>query len=98
MDPSVLERLGLRPVARPQGRERAERAVAARSLMYLFLVGALVAGAALAADLSPAVDHARIALRSEERRVGKECRSRWSPNHQQKTTSIFPVRLSGPSH
>ena len=23
----------------------------------------------------------RIALRSEERRVGKECRSRWSPYH-----------------
>ncbi|HEX8648869.1 MAG TPA: GGDEF domain-containing protein [Thermoleophilaceae bacterium] len=62
MDPSVFERLGLRPVARPQGRGTAERAVAARSLMYLFLVGALVAGAALAADLSPAVDHARIAI------------------------------------
>jgi diguanylate cyclase (GGDEF)-like protein len=62
MDPSALERLGLRPVARPQGRDRAERAVAARSLMYLFLVGALVAGAALAAELSPAVDHARIAM------------------------------------
>src|SRR2546429_9422298 len=25
--------------------------------------------------------HARIAPRSEERRVGKECRSRWSPYH-----------------
>src|SRR5207253_8936547 len=25
-------------------------------------------------------------LRSEERRVGKECRSRWSPYHQQKKT------------
>ena len=24
---------------------------------------------------------ARIAIRSEERRVGKECRSRWSPYH-----------------
>ena len=62
MDPSVLERLGLRPAARPQGRDRAERAVAARSLMYLFLVGALVAGAALAGGLSPAVDHVRIAV------------------------------------
>ncbi|HEX8744625.1 MAG TPA: GGDEF domain-containing protein [Thermoleophilaceae bacterium] len=62
MDPSVFERLGLRPSARPQGRERAERAVAARSLMYLFLVGAIVAGAALAAHLSPAVDSARIAV------------------------------------
>ena len=26
-------------------------------------------------------DHAEIAARSEERRVGKECRSRWSPYH-----------------
>ena len=26
-------------------------------------------------------DGATIALRSEERRVGKECRSRWSPYH-----------------
>jgi diguanylate cyclase (GGDEF)-like protein len=62
MDPSVLVRLGLRPSARPQGRDRAERAVAARSLMYLFLVGAIVAGSALAAQLSPTVDQARIAV------------------------------------
>ena len=27
------------------------------------------------------VDHARARSRSEERRVGKECRSRWSPYH-----------------
>src|SRR3712207_9218722 len=26
-------------------------------------------------------DHAKKVLRSEERRVGKECRSRWSPYH-----------------
>jgi len=58
VDPSIRERLGLRPPARPQGRERA---VAARSLMYLFAVGALVAGAALAAHVSPSVDSARIA-------------------------------------
>ena len=25
--------------------------------------------------------HVEIAIRSEERRVGKECRSRWSPYH-----------------
>jgi diguanylate cyclase (GGDEF)-like protein len=62
MDPSVLERLGLRTRARAQGSDRAERAVAARSLMYLFLVGAMVAGAALAAELSPSVDHVRIAV------------------------------------
>ena len=26
-------------------------------------------------------NHENVILRSEERRVGKECRSRWSPDH-----------------
>ena len=26
-------------------------------------------------------EKAKLAIRSEERRVGKECRSRWSPDH-----------------
>ena len=30
---------------------------------------------------SPVADHAAGLIRSEERRVGKECRSRWSPYH-----------------
>src|SRR6202051_5304604 len=29
-------------------------------------------------------------LRSEERRVGKECRSRWSPYHYKKKTQTLP--------
>ena len=29
----------------------------------------------------PKLPYANNALRSEERRVGKECRSRWSPYH-----------------
>ena len=29
----------------------------------------------------PATKRAEISTRSEERRVGKECRSRWSPYH-----------------
>src|SRR5256885_17022311 len=40
------------------------------------------------ADMVDSLDHARaaggtdtISVRSEERRVGKECRSRWSPYH-----------------
>ena len=40
--------------------------------------------AVLAAMIMPAVFYATgnwIASRSEERRVGKECRSRWSPYH-----------------
>src|SRR2546428_10576006 len=32
-------------------------------------------------DLGEAEDQLFIAMRSEERRVGKECRSRWSPYH-----------------
>src|SRR6266576_2460886 len=36
-------------------------------------------------SLTPGVRRrTRDALRSEERRVGKECRSRWSPYHQKK--------------
>ena len=31
--------------------------------------------------LISSIKHAAILLRSEERRVGKECRSRWSPYH-----------------
>ena len=30
---------------------------------------------------TPPISDIRSALRSEERRVGKECRSRWSPYH-----------------
>ena len=39
--------------------------------------------ASIAASLIPFLEHddANRALRSEERRVGKECRSRWSPYH-----------------
>ena len=32
-------------------------------------------------DLDHRTDELRAAVRSEERRVGKECRSRWSPYH-----------------
>src|SRR5207253_6127259 len=35
-----------------------------------------------------AVGHERIRARSEERRVGKECRSRWSPYHEKKKDRI----------
>ena len=33
------------------------------------------------ASLLPEADQKRLEKRSEERRVGKECRSRWSPYH-----------------
>src|SRR5438552_18951789 len=31
--------------------------------------------------------------RSEERRVGKECRSRWSPDHEKKKINVQRLRL-----
>src|SRR5215211_8810143 len=34
--------------------------------------------------------------RSEERRVGKECRSRWSPYHEKKNMNTIPARCSPP--
>ena len=62
MDPSTLERLGLRAPSGPQNRDRAERAMAARSLMYVFVVGALVAAAALVSPVSSHIDSVRIAI------------------------------------
>src|SRR5260370_26966622 len=35
-----------------------------------------------------------IGLRSEERRVGKECRSRWSPYHSKKNNRHSPANVS----
>ena len=32
-------------------------------------------------DTAPSYGNSEMMLRSEERRVGKECRSRWSPYH-----------------
>ena len=32
-------------------------------------------------DMKDGILYSNILLRSEERRVGKECRSRWSPYH-----------------
>src|SRR5438270_5401548 len=61
MDPSIPERLGLRPAGGPQNRERAERAMAARSLMYLFLVGSVMAAAALVSPVSGEISSVRIA-------------------------------------
>ena len=47
-----------------------------------YLAGGVVMGyIAFRAVPGPAVIKFMIGIRSEERRVGKECRSRWSPYH-----------------
>src|SRR5690348_17684503 len=38
--------------------------------------------------LDPITRSSMVALRSEERRVGKECRSRWSAYHEKKTQNM----------
>ena len=63
--------------------------------MKVVIVGGVAGGASAAARIRRLDEHAQIimierngyvsyancGLRSEERRVGKECRSRWSPYH-----------------
>src|SRR6266542_5438892 len=43
----------------------------------------------------PVRSRVRVTVRSEERRVGKECRSRWWPYHYKKKRKIFGTRNSG---
>ena len=54
--------------------------------MKIAIMGAGGAGGCLGGLLAKADNHVSLIardehLRSEERRVGKECRSRWSPYH-----------------
>src|SRR2546429_6155632 len=52
-----------------------------RVLLQLFKVSRVEGSIALATLLLTIVTAPRMYWRSEERRVGKECRSRWSPYH-----------------
>ena len=49
-------------------------------MRYLFLLNPTAGKRDCTAELAPAIQ-AAAQRRSEERRVGKECRSRWSPYH-----------------
>ena len=53
-------------------------------MVVVFIIGLLssvVLFNVLGARSDAQVKTARVNIRSEERRVGKECRSRWSPYH-----------------
>src|SRR5689334_24873413 len=41
-----------------------------------------------------ATDRSRARRRSEERRVGKECRSRWSPYHEKNKRDILKIEVT----
>ena len=47
----------------------------------LYVLASTAAFASNSVSISEPADGAKISGRSEERRVGKECRSRWSPYH-----------------
>ena len=61
-----------KPTKRKNGRETAKNVVLSFQHMFAML-GATI--------LVPILAGMSISIRSEERRVGKECRSRWSPYH-----------------
>ena len=53
------------------------------SILSIFIVPFIVFNSAviLGVEITKQISMINIAIRSEERRVGKECRSRWSPYH-----------------
>ena len=73
----------------PEGKESVIRKIGGKEETRLFLerlgfvVGAIVTVVSeIQGNLIVNVKDSRVAIgRSEERRVGKECRSRWSPYH-----------------
>ena len=90
---AVLLFLAIRSVIRAVGRVRCAgcsgcngkkgrvTAMSGLSLMMEMSGQRVLIGGAGAAGLSKAAKCAAHLTRSEERRVGKECRSRWSPYH-----------------
>ena len=52
-----------------------------RKIEDITIVDALLIGLSQALAIIPGVSRSGATIRSEERRVGKECRSRWSPYH-----------------
>src|SRR2546425_10800305 len=59
----------------------ADHLVVSISLVYLYILPLAVGAIFLRKEVSYSLIVICILLRSEERRVGKECRSRWSPYH-----------------
>ena len=49
--------------------------------MILFAVIDIIGSVPIIIEIRKKVGHIQSEKRSEERRVGKECRSRWSPYH-----------------
>src|SRR2546425_12392269 len=82
--PDVTDRFEV-PVASAAGRSAPTVGLLGPSLTRKYLPGAIKqepeAQSAVTDQLVPVADACCTDHRSEERRVGKECRSRWSPYH-----------------
>src|SRR3712207_9582795 len=82
-----------------------ERLVVAYSPLVKYVSGRMASGLPAHVDEADLISYGLVGLinaierfepRSEERRVGKECRSRWSPYHYKKpteTTSLLPLSV-----
>ena len=64
---------------RPLVRQLAAKGVTANQVTLIACLLSILLGVVLA--LFPTFSSLFFLIRSEERRVGKECRSRWSPYH-----------------
>ena len=74
------KRIPERQAERRQGRMRAEKSRGRNLQRLLPAAAVLLVILAVHLFLERGPDHV-VEIRSEERRVGKECRSRWSPYH-----------------
>src|SRR5256885_746459 len=81
-DPLAAYRIEEEPFYRPSGREVQLYRQAYQHRMPLILKGPTGCGKTRFVEyMAWALKRPLVTLRSEERRVGKECRSRWSPYH-----------------
>src|SRR6266516_5474242 len=69
-------------------RDRTVTGVQTCALPIFFFATTVQAGSRAMLDNAPLIRKTRFP-RSEERRVGKECRSRWSPDHYKKKRRQF---------
>ena len=72
---------GMLPLALPGSHDDTANPAAPADIVPVVALAALVNGVPVVRLIPETLLAAETQLRSEERRVGKECRSRWSPYH-----------------
>ena len=79
----MLTELSLDPLLDQEfkGRHRAERVAAGGAVRIVMDMAGISDVTSKSLGSNTPINVVRATIRSEERRVGKECRSRWSPYH-----------------